>query len=288
MGLRYASSQPTALLSDADIADFLARMEAELDLTRGEMTMFTLDMPNEPPRPPMVVVAQAAPVQVERTGKMRAMGICATARSNPGTPLHPAEYSPLDPRYAAESYFFIYENGKRVAHFDEVGRHIPLPLSAIKLIAPPKHGQFSDGPDGFPYMYMPDLDFVGDDKVIFEVTVEGMPVRVVVAIKVRENLGDEQYGEYCKVDRWKISTAPADTPEYTLSAVIAGLLDGPAPHVADLPGLATGQTIGSQITLDTNAAGYTWYIDFTPLDNTDDYLPTADPTIWKAKPGRLG
>ncbi|MDR0777340.1 MAG: tandem-95 repeat protein, partial [Azonexus sp.] len=36
---------------------------------------------------------------------------------------------------------------------------------------------------------------------------------------------------------------------------------------------------------DTTAAGYTWYLDPTPFDNTDDFLPTADPNIWKAKPG---
>jgi hypothetical protein len=32
-------------------------------------------------------------------------------------------------------------------------------------------------------------------------------------------------------------------------------------------------------------ASHGWYLDSTPLDNTDDYLPTADPNIRKAKPG---
>jgi len=54
---------------------------------------------------------------------------------------------------------------------------------------------------------------------------------------------------------------------------------------SDLPGLSTGQAVNYQITLDSNAAGHGWYIDPTPLDNTDDYLPTADPYIWKAIPG---
>ena len=57
----------------------------------------------------------------------------------------------------------------------------------------------------------------------------------------------------------------------------------------DLLGTAVGETTGqglsAQITLDTNAAGHGWYIDPTPLDNTDDYLPTSDPTVFKAKAG---
>ena len=241
--------------------------------------MFTLDMPNEPPSLPVMVVAQAAPEQVKRSGKMRAMGICWPVRSNTGTPLEYSpkgrpliefisdEIMPIGPVDEAESYFFHYENGKRVGHYEGGKRLDPTPDSAVKVIAPPKHGKLFEL-EGDPYYYRSDLGYVGDDKVIFEVMVEGMPVRVVMLLKIRENVvTDAQYNEYCKVDRWKISTAPAATPEYTFSTVVAGLLDIAAPLVADLPGLATGQTIGGQITLDTTAAGYTWYIDFTPLDN---------------------
>ena len=57
---------------------------------------------------------------------------------------------------------------------------------------------------------------------------------------------------------------------------------------ADLPGSAVAQTTGyynsGQITLDSNAVGWGWYIDPTPLDNTDDYLPTADPNLCMDSP----
>jgi Matrixin len=57
----------------------------------------------------------------------------------------------------------------------------------------------------------------------------------------------------------------------------------------DLPATALGQTVGegatAAITLDTNAAGHGWYIDPTPLDNSDDYLPTSDASVWQAKAG---
>ena len=63
-----------------------------------------------------------------------------------------------------------------------------------------------------------------------------------------------------------------------LSAVIASAqqtLTG----FTDLPSTALGQTTGegasAQITLDQNAAGHGWYTDPTPLDNTDDFLPTS-------------
>ncbi|MFA6921855.1 MAG: Ig-like domain-containing protein, partial [Gallionella sp.] len=53
---------------------------------------------------------------------------------------------------------------------------------------------------------------------------------------------------------------------------------------ADLPGAAVGQTTGTSITLDTNAAGYNWFIDNTPADNSE-YLPTSNPNEWVAKAG---
>ena len=39
------------------------------------------------------------------------------------------------------------------------------------------------------------------------------------------------------------------------------------------------------VLLSVDAAGHGWYLDTTTLDNTDDFLPMADPTIWRAKPG---
>ena len=56
--------------------------------------------------------------------------------------------------------------------------------------------------------------------------------------------------------------------------------------MADLAGAAVAQTTGegssAQITLDANAAGYNWFIDSTPADNSE-FLPTANPNEWIAK-----
>ncbi|MBU0621288.1 MAG: matrixin family metalloprotease [Gammaproteobacteria bacterium] len=53
---------------------------------------------------------------------------------------------------------------------------------------------------------------------------------------------------------------------------------------SDLAGGALGQTIGSTITLDTNAAGFNWFIDPTPGQN-EEWLPTSNPNEWVAKEG---
>jgi hypothetical protein len=58
---------------------------------------------------------------------------------------------------------------------------------------------------------------------------------------------------------------------------------------SSLVGSAVAQTTGegptATITFDATAAGHGWYIDPTPLDSTDDYLPTSNPNVWQAKAG---
>ncbi|MBI5889628.1 MAG: tandem-95 repeat protein [Nitrosomonadales bacterium] len=70
----------------------------------------------------------------------------------------------------------------------------------------------------------------------------------------------------------------------TLLSNFAGEATGVTVDLADLPGAAIGQTTGSTITLDTNASGYTWFIDTTPGLN-EEYLPTSNPNEWVAKAG---
>ena len=57
---------------------------------------------------------------------------------------------------------------------------------------------------------------------------------------------------------------------------------------AALEGQVVGTTVGvgptAQITLDTDAAGHGWFIDATPSTN-EEFLPTADPTVWQARAG---
>lgn len=59
-----------------------------------------------------------------------------------------------------------------------------------------------------------------------------------------------------------------------------GPLDGST--LAQTTGTGPGPT--AQITLDTDAAGYGWFIDDTPYLN-DEFLPTSNPNEWVARPG---
>jgi Matrixin len=53
---------------------------------------------------------------------------------------------------------------------------------------------------------------------------------------------------------------------------------------SDLAGTAVGQATGTNITLDTNAAGHGWFVDTTPDDNSE-FLATSNPNVWIARSG---
>ncbi|MCL2459515.1 MAG: M10 family metallopeptidase domain-containing protein [Desulfobulbus sp.] len=124
-------------------------------------------------------------------------------------------------------------------------------------------------------------------------------MKVIYFIDVNEKYAEENpYKKYCPREWWKISypTQPDastnDLASWQRTSDLMTLLASARQSVTgftDLPGAALAQTTGTynsgQIVLDTTAAGHTWYLDPTPFDNTDDYLPTADPNIWKAIPG---
>lgn len=61
-------------------------------------------------------------------------------------------------------------------------------------------------------------------------------------------------------------------------------LSGLMIDLADLPTSALAQTTNQTITFDQNAAGHGWFLDPTP-DANEEFLPTANPNEWQAKPG---
>ncbi|NOU00812.1 MAG: matrixin family metalloprotease, partial [Gallionella sp.] len=150
------------------------------------------------------------------------------------------------------------------------------------------------------FQYTPEKGFLGDDKAIIEVTVNGQKFRISYVIKVVH--GD--FGNACIPAG---EDQGALTPDVQIAVEdMQFLQDASAPEIAtswqslfvqneqflssinlnfaDLSGGALGQTTGSTITLDTTAAGNNWYIDTTPSDNSE-YLPTSNPNEWVAKAG---
>ncbi|MDX1251080.1 MAG: matrixin family metalloprotease [Gammaproteobacteria bacterium] len=97
--------------------------------------------------------------------------------------------------------------------------------------------------------------------------------------------------DYCerKDGIWKISLSEPvldpGIPQSLLSGAGAdAIVNAVNINFASLSNGALGSTTGTTITLDDNAAGHGWYIDYTPYLN-EEYLPTADANVWKAKPG---
>jgi hypothetical protein len=152
----------------------------------------------------------------------------------------------------AQSYMRVEENQK-----------IPMPPDEnVQIVKPPEHGQLTWLKNDL-YHYVPDKGYLGNDR--FEALVlmeDGKTVRIVHNIVVQSEPLDNpgfEIEEFCPTPYWKIS-------------------------FTDLPNSAVAQTTGTKITLDTNAAGYGWFIDYTPYLN-EEWLPTSNPYEWQAKPG---
>ncbi|MCX7149090.1 MAG: matrixin family metalloprotease, partial [Rhodocyclales bacterium] len=134
------------------------------------------------------------------------------------------------------------------------------------------------------YEYQANPGYLGKDKAVFVVEFEGKQYKVVVNIVVSrqavENPPTDQQTPVCPEPQL-IKTKPqpvSNSSAYGIEFV----------NFADLAGGAVGQTSGEGpnaiITLDDNAAGYNWFIDSTPADNSE-FLPTANPYEWIAKAG---
>jgi hypothetical protein len=167
----------------------------------------------------------------------------------------------------------------------------------VTLVKAPKHGKvvYSDDPLAVEfrwYSYQGNKGYGGRDRFVMQVEKDGVKVRIHYVVEV---LGEETASGHCQPEHWKISV-PA-TPSGIDTAGVVGVslnpllsfagiggLDGIPLDFAPLPNGALGQTTGTTITLDTNAAGWGWFIDATP-DLNEEFLPTADPTVWKAKAG---
>jgi Matrixin len=167
------------------------------------------------------------------------------------------------------------------------------PISFVRFLNQPKYGVLTQV-EANTYNYQPKK--LGTEVIRYVVqNTDGRKAIVawIIQIRASEETGQtpaDDAGNYAQSSfesQWQ-TDLPAWQRSTTLSAVLANASQS-LTAFADLAATALGETTGeglsAQITLDTTAAGHSWYIDPTPLDNTDDYLPTSDPTIFKAKAG---
>ena len=263
-----------------------------------------VDMPAYASGAPVIyVAAKAQASQMATKNVLNKLGVCSEFRANDSHSV-----SPMD---SAVHYFQKYKKGPEVEILKPNGVLGFQTDSKLIVIEPPMHGSLMlSVPDAaeenilkYYYQYNPNKDYVGLDKFEFEVSLNGKRLRIYYQIEVFAEDVNMNHVGYCNWDNqnyyWKISQSgepvgfTEDLAAWQRNATLSSLIASAQQSVAgftDLPATALGQTIGegatAQITLDTNAAGHGWYIDSTPLDNTDDYLPTSDPTIFKAKAGR--
>jgi hypothetical protein len=270
--------------------------------------MFIPDMPNVPPQNTPVIIAQANQAQAGDVKTIRTIGVCSPVP----TSLFSGENT-LSPIVSAKAYIKLYEHqtvtGSATVTILQQPKH-----GVLRLVTEADRGTlFSTtsgpiDPNDPGYAYFPSNYYEGKDQAVFLVEIGGVQVKVMYffqAISGQVIDGDEALcastGHF-----WKISstldangtstitsveyqspttsatgTTVADTAALastlgsTLLSNLTGETAGVTVNLADLPGAAVGQTVGSTITLDTNAAGYNWFIDTTPNRSRGQVLPFA-------------
>ncbi|MBZ0093948.1 MAG: cadherin-like domain-containing protein [Sulfuricella sp.] len=293
--LGQTTAENTADLQVAAQA-LLIEMWPELNFTQGDVSMFILDTPNVPPQYAPVMIAQAAPVKQGALNLDGTMGVCQLIPSPVVLP-ESAEYH-LSAWSHAETYLEKFKDVR--TNFD---------TATVSVLQQPKHGKLVDND-----IYYPEPGYFGKDSVTFLVENGSYRVKVVYFIQVlNQGIGNETYKRLCPSPYyWKISSTldangnstltavdylpslTGDNTSVMVAAALASILgegfvgglatdtSGVTLSIADLPSGAIGQSMGTNITLDDNAAGYNWFIDQTPGTN-EEFLPTSNPNEWIAR-----
>lgn len=251
---------------------------------------------NMPDAAPVQIAAVATNVTVAKA--MRTDGVCWITSPGGGSMGYDAEMWEFLPKDWVQTHV-----GKGSYSSADFKQFIDWGNSLkVTITRPPQHGKMEIDPvwDSVHPSYKPNPGYLGKDR--FEVEIhgkdfDGRPIAKKVIYFINVVPGEKMAGvianyksalqKYCGTSKpsWKISLPTnGDTPALAsaLSAATQNLT------FADLNGSVVGETHGTgpsaQITLDTNAAGHGWYIDYTPYLN-DEYLPTSNPLEWIARPG---
>ncbi len=210
----------------------------------------------------MVAMVSVSPVLA---AEAYVFGRCTISTQSSGADIRPVidggsylvDYHGDDPRYKAK-----LDSGQFFSN------------AKVTLLKAPEHGDVSlvDTPISNEwYHYMPNNGYVGRDHFVMQVEKDGVKVRIEYLI---EGIDDEEAKvRFCEQESWKISSITPNLDNASLQALAnaVGINNTYTVNASALTGGAVGQTTGNTITLDTNATGYGWYIDYTPyLD--DKYL----------------
>lgn len=280
--------------------------------------MFIADMPNVPPQNLLVLVAQANQAQANDVTTLRTLGVCSPSPSN-----NYSLENVVEP--VGEAGYYLQQFEQRIVAGSATVSVLQQPKHGIlRLVTEADRGTlFGSTADPLDssdpgYAYLPEKGYLGKDSATVLVEIGGIKVKVVYFFQaVNGPLGNYGLERYCAKTGpyWKISAnldtngnstftavdyllpSVGEASPLTDATVLTSWLRSTQLHgnLADLSGInvsfaflsggEVGQTSANTITLDSTAAGHGWYVDPTPLDNTDDYLPTSNPNVWQAKAG---
>jgi hypothetical protein len=175
----------------------------------------------------------------------------------------------------------------------------------LVLLEPPKHGYLEASGEYGMFGYFPDTDYVGDDSATFMVEYKGERYKIIVQfevagfidecpphksmkfIKVKKSVSDvSDYDENIGMMAQVSEVGDNDPANWYYTTFLQSFLTNAKAALTgftDLSGASLGQTTGEKITLDADAAGHGWFIDYTPYLN-EEWLATSNPYEWKAKP----
>jgi VCBS repeat-containing protein len=159
----------------------------------------------------------------------------------------------------------------------------------VTLVVAPTHGKVvneeSSVSNNYSHYYANE-GYYGQDRFVMQVEKNGVKVRIQYLIEVPREGEATTYLCEPASGSWKISSTTPSLDNARLQSLFDATNINNSVNVtfADLPSGAVGQTTGTSITLDTNAAGNGWFIDPTPTLN-EEWLPTSNPNEWKAKLG---
>ncbi|WP_024873574.1 hypothetical protein [Tolumonas lignilytica] len=204
--------------------------------------------------------------------------------------LHPTTY--MNNFLPAEMKILLESRGSGGIDWEWYGEW--LESFKVSILQQPAHGKFvnlRNDPKFHDLQYLPNRDYLGKDRVA--VLVEGKDERgrsIALTLKYFINVLPRQKlhqiveeGQSAKLqeklcgksesywhdhDSWKISENQTFKGLGQANTMV---------QFADFSGYSLGDTTGTdssaQITLDINAAGYGWYIDYTPYLNSEYLQP---------------
>ena len=229
--------------------------------------MFIVDLPTDAPSAttPIVLVAKAATNTTKP--RQRVAAVCMDVAGG--------EHD-IHPEIDAESYYANFEGRTNV-------ETIGLGTAKVQILQAPNNGTLTpistliSIADATGYRYQSNPNYAGQDSFVLLVTDDQRH-----EVKLQYYLGVENPEETVppyhytpkeckdKLTFWQISTALTSDLGKLIWNYSLGISSVPI-SFTNLPNSALGQSTGNgsnaTITLDTNAAGYGWYIDYTPYLN---------------------